>query len=404
MIRLLRSVAIGVAAAAVLLTLLHLDTPPWLLGVSLAVAILTGVLASIVGSFGGSAGVGVQDVEAADREQRITLAKVLDTRATGSSINDQPICELRLIVAPRTRAPYETTARALINLGRLPSMQAGAVVVVAQVEADRPEVALLDPAPDHWQQQAAQDTRVRALTSAPVWEVPPKPGRDKRGFLRIPGVVLVLVAVLAFAGTLRPHRESLVDLATGTSLDEVRAQADRRADEAASIYPADRTPGVVDDMVALAGTTQVTGVHVFQTYAYLDALTSADATTTDEYTWRDGTAAHDGATSIQPDPADLPRMLFDVTTIDWTLVETLTDQIADLTGIDDPAPMVAVSRPITGISQDDGVWTYGDVQFVVSVSDEYHDGSITYDTAGQVVSMSGGAPGSTTADWVAANG
>lgn len=331
MIRLLRSVAIGVAAAAVLLTVLRFDAPLWLLGVSLTVAILTGVLVAIVGSFGASA-------------------------------------------------------------------------AVAQADTDRPEVGLLDPVPAHWQQQVAQDTRVRALTSAPAWELPPKPGRDKRGFLRIPGVVLVLVAVLAFGATLWPHRESLVDLATGTPLDEVREQADRRADAAASIYPADRTPGVVDDLVAAAGTTQVTGVHVYQTYAYLDALTSADASTTDEYTWRDGTVEHDGATSIQPDPADLPRMLFDATAIDWTLVATLTGRIADQSGIDDPTPIVAVSRPVTGFSDGDGVWAYGDVQIVVSVSDDYRSASVAYDTSGQVTEMSGGAPGSAAAEWATANG
>ncbi len=406
MIRVLRSVAVGVAAASLLLLVTDLDgdAAPWTLSVSTALAILLSVLIGLVRGFSGLQAVTVADLDAADREHRVSLAKILDTRATGSSINDQPLCEIRLIVAPRTRAAYETTTRALVNLGRLPSMQRGAVVVVAQASADRPEVALVDDPPGAWQRQADQDTTVRALESAPVWETPAKPGRDARGFVRIPAVVLLLIGVLAFAGRLYPARETLLDIARGASLAEARDQAEQRRDEAASIFPADRTAAVIDDLVAAAGVTEFSHVLLTQTYATADARTSADADTIDEYMWRHGSVEHRGAASIQPDADKVSAIVFDVTAIDWSVIETLTAQVADLTGIADPdGPGVQVQRP-TDLDMEIGDWVYGDVQIRLNVSDDYRDGAVVTDASGQIISMSGGAPGSPAAEWAAANG
>jgi hypothetical protein len=389
MIRVLRSVAVGVAAAALLLQILDLDgvLPMWLLPVALPVAILLSVLVSIVKGFGGSAHVAAGDLEAAEREGRISLAKVLDTRATGSSVNDQPICEIRVIVAPRTRQPYETTIRTLVNLGRLPSLQRGAVVVVAQPTADRPEVALLDPAPETWQRLADQDTQVRAIEQAPAWEAAPLPGRDKRGLLRIPAFVLLIVLVAAFVATLWPAREPLLAVARGTSLTDARAQLELDQDNAASIFPADRTPGVIDDLLTAAGGDQVTDLAIYKTYAYANAPTTPGAETTDEYWWRDGSVEHRGASSIQPDPGEAAAMLFDASTIDWSLIGGLVEQSSQALGIStDSGPYVSVERPE---SLADGDWVYGDVQIRVYLSDDYTNGYVTFDTAGQVLDVNG---------------
>lgn len=387
MIRVLRSVAVGVAAAALLLQVLDLDgvLPMWLLPVALPVAILLSVLVSLVKGFGGTAHVAAGDLEAAEREGRISLAKVLDTRATGSSVNDQPICEIRVIVAPRTRQPYETTIRTLVNLGRLPSLQRGAVVVVAQPKADRPEVALLDPAPEAWQRLADQDTQVRAIEQAPVWEAAPLPGRDTRGLLRIPASVLLLVLLAAFVATLWPAREPLLAVARGTSLEDARAQLELDQENAASIFPADRTPGVVDDLLAAAGSDQVTELSIYKTYAFATAPTAPGAATTDEYWWRDGSVEERGASSIQPD--DTAAQLFDATSIDWTMVEGLVDQSSQTLGIStDSGPYVSVERPE---SLADGDWVYGEVQIRVHLSDDYSNGYVTFDTSGQVLDVNG---------------
>lgn len=395
-LRLLLAFTSGVLATSIVLLATGIGDGglPWVVPVAAVVGAILLTLVSIGSTLAGVRAPREKDVEAAARENRVSLARVLETRATGSSVNDQPVCDIRLVVASRTRPAYTTTTRALVNLGTLPALQAGAVVVVAQLHADRPEVALLDPAPADWRDAAQRDTTVRTMPEAPVWEAPPAPGRDRRGLLRIPGVLLV-VAFLAGVGLRAwPERDVVTSLAQGTSLSDAVAQRDRDRAEAASIFPAVRTREVVDDLAEVAGGTQFTEVLLFQTYAVAEALTTPGAQTTDRFVWRDGGASRDGAATIQPDPAELPDELFDVTQVDWSVVESLTAQAAELTGIDDAdGPTVIVRRSTT----DEGA----PLQVVVSVDDDYRDAWLTADATGTVVEMRGGAPGSASAAWEA---
>ncbi|GEL46682.1 hypothetical protein CHO01_17980 [Cellulomonas hominis] len=395
-LRLLLAFTSGVLATSIVLLATGIGDGglPWVVPVAAVVGAILLTLVSIGTTLAGVRAPREKDVEAAVRENRISLARVLETRATGSSVNDQPVCDIRLVVASRTRPAYTTTTRALVNLGSLPVLQGGAVVVVAQLHADRPEVALLDPAPADWRDAAQRDTTVRTMPEAPVWEAPPAPGRDRRGLLRIPGVLLV-VAFLAGVGLRAwPERDVVTSLAQGTSLSDAVAQRDRDRAEAASIFPAVRTREVVDDLAEVAGGTQFTEVLLFQTYAVAEALTTPGAQTTDRFVWRDGGASRDGAATIQPDPAELPDELFDVTQVDWSVVERLTAQAAELTGIDDAdGPTVIVRRSTT----DEGA----PLQVVVSVDDDYRDAWLTADASGNVVEMRGGAPGSASAAWEA---
>lgn len=398
MIRLLLAACIGVFAGSVLLSAADLNGSDtmWLLPVSAIVGSICFALYTIASTIGGAKVVGA-DLEAAQRENRVSLARVQDVRATGTSVNDQPVCEIRLLVASRTRPAYETTTRALVNLGRLPSLQRGAVVVVAQVAADRPEVSLVDQPSPEWQAAAERDQTVRAMTSAPVWELPPARGRDKRGFFRIPAAVLVLVAVAAFAGRLYPERDAVIAVATGTPLDQAREEAQQARDASVSIFAEGRLPQVIDDFVEVSGGTQFTDFTFTQTYASAEGPTTPDAATTDAYSWRDGKATHDGAALIQPSPGELPGALFDVSGISWTAVSDLANQAAELTGIDDPdGPSVSVARA-TGL---DGP---APIEVRVWLSDDYRDGYITADSAGTILEMSGGAPGSQAAAWAAAH-
>lgn len=387
MLRLLLSAVIGMFVTSVVLTVTEIDDRHWgwLPATAITMTVLL-VVVSIGRSLAGGAAP-LTDVDAADREGRVFLAKVLDVRATGSSVNDNPICEFQLLAQPRNRAAYQTTARALVNLGRLPSMQRGAIVVVGQPDAERPEVTLLDPPPAHWQRLADTDTRLRATESAPEWTVPPARGRDRQGLLRIPAALLVLAFAAGVAIRVWPVREDAWAVATGTPVEQVRAEAEEAEAQARSIFPADRTQQVIDDLVAAAGVTEFTSITLFRTYAVADALTSPGATTTDSWTWRDGTAQHQGAELIQSDPADLPDEVFDATELDWSLVAELVARLPELTGIDDPEPTVYVAR--TG---------GGPAAFDLSTADDYYDAWITADATGQIVAMSGGAPGSPAAN------
>lgn len=402
-IRLLLSAVIGFFVASVVLRATGLDDGwEWAFGVSLGIMIPLMVLTSIGRSFAGSRHARPQDVEAALRENRVSLAKVLETRATGTSINDQPLCEIWLVVASRTRPAYTTTTRTVVNLGRLPGLQRGAVVVVAQLDAERPDVALLDPPPAGWQEIADRDTHVRTLPEAPVWEAPPAPGRDRRGLLRIPAVLFLVFAVIGFGARVWPVRDEALDLVQGTPLDEVRAEAQQVAEtEAPEVYdvfsPA-QTQRVVDDLAAVAGGTQFTELVMYREYVVSEAPTTPGAPTTDQYNWRDGEATREGAATIQPDPGALPDQLFDVTTVDWSLVEPLVAQLPALTGIADPHGAMVLVRRATDVN----VTT--PVEFHLSLSDDYYDAYLTADATGQVVSMHGGHPESPSAAWEAAHG
>lgn len=79
------------------------------------------------------------------------LARVESLRRTGLELNDQPQCDLVLVVGPLPGhgSAYATTTRAILDIVLLASFQPGAVVVVARPDASRPDVTLvLDPAPE----------------------------------------------------------------------------------------------------------------------------------------------------------------------------------------------------------------------------------------------------------------
>jgi hypothetical protein len=405
MLRLILSAVVGMFAASLALSIIDVDrgAGAWLPATGTLMTILL-VLVSIGKMFAGNSSAAVKDVEAADRDGRVFLAKILDVRATGSTLNDNPFCEIRVIAQPRNRPAYETTFRALINLGRLPSYQRGAIVVVAQPDADRPEIALLENPPLHWQRLAETDERLRALDSAPEWTLPPAKGRDRNGLLRIPAVLLLVVFLLGAGIRIWPVREEALAAVQGRTPESASAggtmidgsDGDDEDDEPLLFTP-EQAQRVANDLVALSGVTQFTDVHLMPHYAVADGLTTPDAVTTDTWNWRDGKAEHDGAELIQPDAADLPNLLFDITTVNWSLVQGMVDQLPGLTGIENVDPSVYVRRAVS-----DRVGT--PVEFSLSTSDDYYSAWITFDANGQVAEMSGGHPDSPAAQWEAANG
>ncbi|MFC7879407.1 hypothetical protein [Isoptericola sp. NPDC057391] len=392
MIRCVFALSLGVLAASILGDALTGDP---LYGTLLVVAIVVASIAlplTIMGSVMG--GMGLADpkkVAAAKAAGRTALARVTGIKATGSSINDQPVCEIELLVVPRQgRGPYRTTVRQLVNLARLPSVQPGAVVVVTQLDPERPEV-VLDDAPDlDWARRAETDRQVRELRDAEVWALPHR-GRSAGGIRHIPFVVFPVLAVLGFAAALYPAWDEAGRLLETRSIDAVRAEHDAAAAAETSMFTPGNLEPAIDAVLALSG-GEVTQVYVYDQSVRVTAPTSPGATTTDEWEFRDGEAVHTGASLIQPEPEDVPREVFDATAIDWAALPALYDETQRLTGIDDTdSPSFYVERlVITGEKPTAPlVRTY--------VDDDYHDGSVDYSTDGEVVSTRGGAPGSETA-------
>lgn len=109
----------------------------------------------------------------------LALARVEAIRRTGLEINDQPQCDLTLVVSPlpgRGHA-YATTTRAVLDVVTLARYQPGAVVVVARPDPASPDVTLLPDPPADLAAAARAEARlepgegvVPALDQVPVRE------------------------------------------------------------------------------------------------------------------------------------------------------------------------------------------------------------------------------------------
>ena len=78
---------------------------------------------------------------------QVALARVESIRRTGLEINDQPQCDLVLVVGPRSGGAYATTTRAVLDVVTLASFRPGAVVVVARPDPALPDVTLVPHPP-----------------------------------------------------------------------------------------------------------------------------------------------------------------------------------------------------------------------------------------------------------------
>lgn len=83
--------------------------------------------------------------------QQLSLARVESIRRTGLELNDQPQCDLLLVVSPVPGhgQAYSTTTRAILDVVTLASFQPGAVIVVAHPDPAQPDVTpVLHPTPE----------------------------------------------------------------------------------------------------------------------------------------------------------------------------------------------------------------------------------------------------------------
>ncbi|MFE7407026.1 hypothetical protein [Isoptericola sp. NPDC057559] len=388
MIRCLFALSLGVLAASILgdaLTGAAFYTTLRMVAIVVASICLP---LTIIGSVVGSTGVAnPRQTAAAKAAGRTMLARVVRIDATGSSVNDQPVCDIELLVVPRQgRGPYRTTTRRVVNLAHLPSMQPGAVRVVTQLDAERPEVAI-DDAPDpEWAARAANDRQVREAPVADVW-APPRQGRAPGAIRHIPFVVFPVLAVLGGAAALYPAWAEAGQLLQGSSIDEIRAESEATAAAETSMFTPGNLEPAIEAVLALSG-TDVTEVGVYDQFVLVTAPTSPGAGTTDEWQYRDGTAERTGPSLIQPEPEDVPRELFDATDVDWATLPGLVEEAGRLTGIDEEDPSLRVARYVFADEKP------SPPRVAVSTTDDYHSGWVDFSLKGKVVRMNGGAPGS----------
>jgi hypothetical protein len=391
-IRCLFALALGGLAGTILGQYLS-DDPFFrtMLPVCVALSCIGFTLVLIAKAMSASGAVDPRAVQAAKDAGRTALARVVRIAATGSSVNDQPVCDIELLVTPRSgHGPYRTTMRQLVNQARLPSMQPGAVLVVTQLDPERPEV-VLDDAPDpDWIRRAETDTQVRNLSTADVWEAPR--GRAPGRLRRIPVVVYPVLFAAGAAGILYPAWDMAGQLLEGKTPTEVRAEAEAAAAVEASMFTPGNLPAAIDAVTALSG-TEVTEVGVYEDFVLVTAPTSPGATTTDEWQFRDGEATHEGASSIQPEPEDVGRELFDVDAIDWATLPALHAEAERLLGIDEEeSRSLRVAREVWADEKPTAPLVS------VSLSDDYYSGWVEFTPNGSVREMSGGAPGSEAAE------
>ncbi|MCL2849913.1 MAG: hypothetical protein FWE61_07715, partial [Micrococcales bacterium] len=131
---------------------------------------------------------------------------------------------------------------------------------------------------------------------------------------------------------------------------------------------------------------QVLSMMVYSGYAMAYAPLEPGSTKFDEYTWRDGKVTHKPAPS-QPKPADVPKMLFDLTTVDWSVVESLVATVAARVP-EESVTYVWAHRPGTLFTTYSTVFTHGittTTMFSVATSGDYNSSGFHADARGKLV-------------------
>ena len=189
-----------------------------------------------------------------------------------------------------------------------------------------------------------------------------------------------------------PSRTGTTADQPGGTADEPGQTTDQRdvADEPAAVsgstFSADRMQQIAADLVEAVGGPQVTWV-VFYEGGYVIAYAPLEPGSLkfDEYTWRDGEVSHRPLPS-QPDAADVPKMLFDITTVDWTVVEPLVAESSQRAP-DEEVSYVSVHRPGTMMTSYSSVFTYGvttPTMFTVASTGDYSSSMFLADSGGKI--------------------
>ena len=148
---------------------------------------------------------------------------------------------------------------------------------------------------------------------------------------------------------------------------------------------------VVDDIVAAAGSSQLTWLGLYGQYALASGPGAGSRLA--DYDWRDGDVSESPGSRDYEEAA-----LFDITTdVDLGAVAALASSAAAQTGVVDPTSLyVSVDRSLFSADRQ--------VEVRVSLFNEYEDGYITADHLGEIITIEGpGVDPDTTRFYAAAN-
>ncbi|MCI2958994.1 hypothetical protein MN032_14960 [Agromyces atrinae] len=336
----------------------------------------------------------------AEAEGRLALARILRIRRTGTEINDQPVCDIDLVVAPSSGAAFEVRVRRIVDILEIPRLQPGNVVVVALDGPAPSNVALVLDPPPAWAERAREDDDVRRVSPSSVFEAP----AARSSIRRIPAPFYAVALALGVILALIPAYPTIAALIAGeTTLDDVRyessyegrserEQSERLAEEAAAnMFAGDNAQKALDVLAAEIGGTQVDSLTFWGTRLSATAPSAPGATTYDDISLDRGEVTNRTATSIQPDPADVAGKLFDLSALDPSIMPGLIAQAKELTGLEgDPLSEQWVYVSVRYVSGTDTRVP----MFWIPIDDDYYDGDVYFTFDGAVVSMDGGAPGS----------
>ena len=295
------------------------------------------------------------------------LARVETVQRTGEGTAASQPVDVRLTVAPEGIAAYATTLSADVPVDRLRALTPGAIIVVSRPSPIAPDVALPPTEPADWTARAAA-ARLDPSAIPPASDVPdgrirsvPRPLRAR--------VAAVIIVIAVAAATLIPAYSSI-----GRGVENIVA-----GDWNGSNFVTGRYQQLaVDEIVAVAGTTQCTDIDFYDSYVIADCLTRPGADTTDEYQWRYGRAFREGPSFIQS--TELQAELFDVKGLDFSMVAAVAREAVASSGLR------PTSGPLAGVSRTDGAPTIH-----VYLSDDYKDANLVYSFEGAELNRSGSA-------------
>lgn len=199
--------------------------------------------------------------------------------------------------------------------------------------------------------------------------------------LKIVGAVTLAAIVasgLIAAGTISAGTESTSIQPVFPGIDIEIPALDWQPQPSIDMYSPAGLQQVVDDIVAAAGSPDLTWLGLYGEYALASGPAAPGATRLATHDWRD----REVTTSAGSETLD-EAALFDVTTgIDVAAIASLAAGAAQLTGVTDPTSLyVSIDRSLFSADRQ--------VEVRVSLSNEYQDGYLTADHLGEIITIEG---------------